>query len=666
MSSMVRNLLTSPPLVTGALAALAATSLAALSTPSSAQMGSSDQRGNLVAAQPQFAGAAIQRWEQLQGEGTFDFATYAGFALRHPDFPRMEIIRTKAEDRLNEEAPSQAEVLAFFDTHEPLTNIGRARYALDLAGAQREEALEVAREAWRGGEMSGPAEAYMVGLFGSQFTAEDHAARVDALLWQGDAEAASRNIINLEASQREMALARLSLIRGATPSEAGLTTPADAMNDAGYVYNLANYFLKSGQQGAAISLLKSRPQFRAPAFNPEELVGVMLTSAKAANVSDTVQIARKIDDLFEPGTDISKGSFRLRDRYTDLMWKGGTNALWRLNSGGLAAPLFERYGDAARTPLTKSKGYFWAGRAASRAGMQADATRYFEKAAEYPHYYYGQLALGALGRPMPTFAELPSASMDETARAEFEARPLVKAIRAIAANRVKWQTERRFFQAIGASAKTPQDVAQYSQLAAQTGLPEMAVVLGMEAGANGIKGVERAGFPIVPTPRVNDWTMVHAIARQESAFNPKAVSHAGARGLMQLMPGTAKLVARETEAAYQPRRLTDDPAYNARLGSTYLAWQIRDFDGYLPMAVAAYNAGPHRVKRWIEAHGDPRNGTVDAVDWVERIPFSETRNYVQRVLEALQVYRVRMERDDDLRLARDLGIRSDGLRIVLR
>jgi len=160
--------------------------------------------------------------------------------------------------------------------------------------------------------------------------------------------------------------------------------------------------------------------------------------------------------------------------------------------------------------------------------------------------------------------------------------------------------------------------------------------------------------------------LAHAIVRQESAFNPRAVSHAGARGLMQLMPGTARLVARETEAAYQPRRLTDDPAYNARLGSTYLAWQIRDFDGYLPMAIAAYNAGPHRVKRWIEAHGDPRNGTVDAVDWVERIPFSETRNYVQRVLEALQVYRVRMETDNDLRLARDLGIRSDGLRIVLR
>ena len=206
MSSMVRNLLTSPI----AVAALAATSLAALSTPSSAQMDTSNHRGNLVAGQPQFAGAAIQRWEQLQGEGTYDFATYAGFALRHPDFPRMEIIRTKAEDRLNEESPSQDEVFAFFDTHAPLTNIGRARYALSLAVAQREEALEVSREAWRGGEMSGPAEAYIAGFFGSQFTPEDHKARVDALLWQGEAEAVERNLINLAPQDREMGRDRIT------------------------------------------------------------------------------------------------------------------------------------------------------------------------------------------------------------------------------------------------------------------------------------------------------------------------------------------------------------------------------------------------------------------------------------------------------------------------
>lgn len=629
MSSMVRNLLTSPI----ALAALAACSIGALSTPSSAQIGEGNQRGNMVAGQPQFAGAAIARWEQLQGDGTYTFATYAGFALKYPDFPRMEIIRSKAESRLDEEAPSQADILAFFDMHAPLTNAGRARYALSLAGAQRADAFDVAREAWRGGEMSGPTEAYLTGLYGSRFTPEDHAARIDALLWQGEAEAVERNLINLDPAMRDMALARLALVRGSTPSAAGLTIPAGAMNDAGYVYNLASYYLKRGDRASAINLLKNRPQFASPAFNAEDLVGVMLTSAEAANVADTVRIASKIDDLFAPGTDISKGSFRLRDRYTDLMWKGGTNALWRMGSGATAAPMFDRYGDAARTPLTKSKGYFWAGRAARQAGLNADAQAYFEKAAEYPHYYYGQLALGALGRPMPTFAQLPAVNWDEAKRAEFEARPLVKAIRSIASNRQKWQTERRFFQAIGASAKTPEDVAMYVQLAEQTALPEMAVVLGMEAGASGIKGVERAGFPIVPTPRVNDWTMVHAIARQESEFDRTRKSHANAIGMMQLLRSTAREEAGILGIQYMSASLTEDPLYNITLGDAHFSRRMDLYRGAYPLAIASYNAGPGRVRQWVRLNGDPRNGGIDWVEWVEKIPANfETRYYVMRVI----------------------------------
>lgn len=629
MSSMVRNLLTSPFV----LAALAAGSIGALSTPACAQIGGSDQRSNMVAGQPQFAGAAIARWEQLQGQSSYTFDDYAGFALRYPDFPRMEIIRSKAEDRLSEEAPSQAAILAFFDAHAPLTNAGRARYALSLAGAQRAEAFDVAREAWRGGAMSGPAEAYLLGLFGSRFTTDDHAARLDALLWQRDAEAAERQLINVAPDLRDMALARLALVRGSLPSSAGVGVPTRAMNNAGYVFNLADFYLAKRMTGQAVSLLANRPMFDSPAFDAEELVGDMLTSAKAANVTDTVRIASKIDDLFAPGTDISKGSFRLRDRYTDLMWLGGTNALWRMNDGASAAPLFDRYGEAARTPLTKSKGYFWAGRAARKAGLEDEALRYFEKAAQYPHYYYGQLALGEMGREMPTFAELPAVQMDEAARDAFEARPIVKAIRSIASNRQKWQTERRFFQAIGASAKTPEDVAALAKLAAEVGLPEMAVVVGLEAGASGIKGVERAGFPIVATPRVNDWTMVHAISRQESEFDRTRKSHANAIGMMQLLRSTAREEAGILGIQYMSASLTEDPLYNITLGDAHFSRRMDLYRGAYPLAIASYNAGPGRVRQWVRLNGDPRNGGIDWVEWVEKIPANfETRYYVMRVI----------------------------------
>ena len=629
MSSMVRNLLTSPI----ALAAVAVCSVGAFASPSSAQMSGSERGGNMVAGQPQFAGAAISKWERLQGNGEFSFSEYAGFALAYPDFPRMEIIRRKAEDRLDEEAPPRDQILEFFDPHPPVTNAGRARYALALAGAQRDDAYAVATQAWRGGSMSGPAEAYLLGLFGSRFSEDDHAARMDALLWQSDAEAAERHMINVSPAKRELAMARLALVRGSTPQAAGLPTPTGALGDAGYVYNLARYYLARRDTGSAINLLKTRPDFASPALDSEALVGVILNTAEAANASDTVRIATKIDDLFAPGTDISEGSFRLRDRYTDLMWMGGTNALWRLGDGATAAPLFFRYGEAAKTPLTKSKGYFWAGRAARDAGQNADATRYFEMAAQYPHYYYGQLALGALGRPMPQFAQLPQVDMNANERAEFEARPLVKAIRSIASNRQKWQTERRFFQAIGASAQTPEDVAAYAQLAAETGLPEMAVVVGMEAGANGIKDVERAGFPIVPTPRVNDWTMAHAIMRQESEFDRTRRSHANAIGMMQLLRSTAREEAGILGIQYMSANLTEDPLYNITLGDAHFARRMDLYNGAYPLAIASYNAGPGRVREWVRLNGDPRYGSVDWVEWIEKIPSNfETRYYVMRVI----------------------------------
>ena len=629
MSSMVRKMPSSSLI----FAAIAATGLVAVGAPANAQSTAADRGTSLVAQQPSQMGAALARWELLQSERELTFADYAGFALAYPEFPRTEIIRIRAENTLEEEAPSQANLLRFFDTHPPLTNRGRAIYALALAAAQRPEALEMARDAWRGGTMNDPSEVYLLSLFGPEFTDDDHIARMDALLWQSNAEAATRQMINLPESARQMAMARLALVRGSTPLEAGLTIPPNAMRDAGYVFNLVDFYRKQRRMPEAIQLLATRPTFAAPALDPEELVGDMLVVATAASVSDTVRIASKIDDLFEPGQDISQGSFRLRDRYTDLMWKGGTNALWRLGDGARAAPMFERYGKAARTPLTKAKGFYWAGRAARQAGNESDAKRYFEMAAAFPHYYYGQLALDAMGKPMPDFAKLPSLEITPAMRAEFDQRPLVKAIRHMAQNRRDWRTERRFFEAIGERAETPEELMLVYSLAAETGLEEMAVVVGMEAGANGLVGFERVGFPTVDVPRVNDWTMVHAISRQESEFDRSRISHAGARGIMQLMPGTAREQAGKLGVQYMSANLIESPSYNIRLGDAYFARMMSYYDGAYPLAVGAYNAGPGRVNQWLRMNGDPRKGEIDWVTWVEKIPANfETRYYIMRVI----------------------------------
>ncbi|MEM1194842.1 MAG: lytic transglycosylase domain-containing protein [Pseudomonadota bacterium] len=587
----------------------------------------------MVAQQPTEMQAAISKWELLQKDRQLGFFDYAPFAMAYPDFPRMGIIRIRAENALAVETPSQADLLRYFDALPPITNAGRARYALALARAGRVEAFEVARAAWRGGQMAPNAELTLESLYARRFTADDHAARMDALLWQGDGEAAARHTPNLSPDASALAMARLALVNGALPQEAGLTIPSQASSHVGYLFNLASFHRAKGDFGQAAAILANRSNVSAPAFDGEEMVGLMLSVAKKSSATSAVRIASRIDDLFEPGEDISKGSFTLRDRYTDLMWLGGTKALWDLRRGDQAAPLFERYGKAARTPLTKSKGFYWAGRAAQRAGDISEAARLYEAAAQWPDYYYGQLALGALQRPMPQFAELPRPEITSEQRRAFEATPLARAILSIAENRRKWQTERRFFQAIGESALNETEMLMAHDLAARLNLPEMSVVLGFKAGELGYKGIERIGFPATATPVVRDWAMVHAISRQESEFDRTRISHAGARGIMQLMPRTAREQASKLGIQYMRASLIEKPQYNIELGDAYFQRMLAYYDGAYPLAVGAYNAGPGRVNQWLRLNGDPRKGEIDWVTWVERIPANfETRYYVMRVL----------------------------------
>ncbi len=624
MSSMRKSSFGNPL----AVAAILFTSTAAMTGPCFAQNASGPGGSTMLAQQPRAIGQAISRWEVLQKSRLSSFSDYAGFALAYPDFPRMATLRVRAENALENEAPSSADLIRFFDAHPPLTNPGRARYALALAGAQRAEAFDVAREAWRGGEMSGPAEAYIMGLFGSRLTAEDHSARMDALLWQSESEAAVRHMVKVAPSEREMAMARLAVIRGDTGN-----VPSGALSDPGFVYNYVKQLRSKRQVAQAANVLTTRPNFTRTSHKPEDMVAQMLGVAKASGARQAVAIAASADDLFTPGTDVSKGSFALRDRYTDLMWLGGTKALWSLGNGAAAAPLFYRYGAGAGTPLIRAKGFYWAGRSARQAGQTAEATRYFEMAAEFPEYYYGQLAHEALGRPLPQFAPLAPIEVSQAQRTAFNSRPVVKAIRSIAANRMAWQTERRFFEAVADIADTPEEMSMVADLAAETGLDEMAVVAGMTAGEHGLKGFERLGFPTVTPPPGANWTMVHAISRQESEFDRFRVSHAGARGVMQLMPGTAREQAGKLGMQYLSANLIGSPSYNMRLGDAYFARMMDYYGGAYPLAIGAYNAGPGRVNQWLRLNGDPRRGDIDWVTWIERVPANfETRYYIMRVL----------------------------------
>ena len=619
MSSMVRNALIS--------AVLASTVLA---VPAHAQ---GDGRASLVASQPSSAVAyAISRWEQLQASPRFTFEDYAGFLLSYPGFPDEDKLKGYAEARLAEEYVAPERLLAYFDRHPPVSNPGRAAQALAMIALRPDQAEAAARAAWRGGEMSPTAAATLLASFGDRFTPADHDARMDALLWQRDAAAAAQQLPYVSPARAAVFGARLAILQGGD----GATFDAAATADPGYLYNRSRELRTEGRPQEAVVLLATRPPLAGKPQNATAWIDEHLNVARLATAGSAQQIALRASEAFASEEEVANGPYELRDDYTSLMWLGGTRALWELGDGNGAAPLFYRYGASAKTPQTRSKGFFWAGHAAAQGGNPTEAARYYEMAAQYPEYFYGLLALERLGRPIPALAAAPVQPTPEQSAALL-ATPLAQAIRVLAAAPYSWQTKRKFYSRIADQAQSPAEMAAVGLLAQQLNLPELAVVVGRIAPEKGFAGFTPVGFPTVATPSGADWTWVHAIARQESEFDRYRVSHAGAAGLMQLMPGTAREQAGKLGIAYMSASIMPDTQYNIRLGNGYFQRMMASYGSY-PLAVAAYNAGPGNVNKWLRANGDPRTGAVGWLEWIERIPIFETKNYVARVLENAAVY----------------------------
>jgi soluble lytic murein transglycosylase len=594
-------------------------------------------RARLIQSQRGGIGQAIDRWNLLSTSDRFGFADYSSFILSYPGYPEEEKLRAYAELALNRETVDPQRLVAFFDRYPPVTNPARAQYALALAQLRRPEASRVALDAWRGGPMSDAAESYIFATYAGQITPADHDQRMDALLWAGQSAQAQRQGTYVSPEKRTDYYSRLGMINGAAPGTLGLPTSGESLRDIGYIYNRATQMRRSGDNSGAAQLLATRPSATRPARDATKWVGLLLTVARGADAGTAVRIASSIDDAFAPNADVSRMGFKLRDDYTSLMWLGGTQALWQLGDPARAAPLFYRYGAAAQTPQTRSKGFYWAGRALAQRGDTTSANRYFEMAAAYPDHFYGMLALERLGRSLPSFDRAPAVTPSRAERQAFMSRPITAAVTEVARGG-EWRTTVRFFREIADQAESESDYQLVADLAQSLGRRDLGVILGQEARTGGFTAFQRTSFPLIPTPPGANWTMVHAITRQESQFAMNAVSHAGARGLMQLMPGTAREQAGKVGLSYEPQNLTTDALYNLKLGDAYFGRMMDYFGGNHALAVGAYNAGPGNVNKWLRSNGDPRSGGVDWITWIEKIPLSETRNYIQRVLENAVVY----------------------------
>jgi soluble lytic murein transglycosylase len=320
----------------------------------------------------------------------------------------------------------------------------------------------------------------------------------------------------------------------------------------------------------------------------------------------------------------------------------GWYALEYLRDPKTAAPHFAAIAASSTMPLSVSRAEYWLGRTADMAGDKDTAETHYQRAAAYPTAFYGQLALARLGTTRLRLSQPPPPSADLVQR--FNDLEFVQVIRHLAAAGADDRAD-VFYRTLADMLTDPAEVALLADMAAKDGKFQVALQIGKSAAARGLPvdslAFPTAAIPATATPSI-ERPVVYAIARQESAFNPAAISSAGARGLLQLMPATAKLVAKAVGLPYSKDRLTSDPAYNATLGAAHLADLVDTFGGSYVMTFAAYNAGASRVAEWVKENGDPRDPKVDVVNWIELIPFTETRNYVQRAMENLQVYRARL------------------------
>ncbi len=594
-------------------------------------------------------GDAVLEWRRLTANSGASFDQLSRFLMSNPGWPDADKMRSRAEKAISLDSYDPARTLAYFKAYPPQTASGHLRHALALnASGRRDEANAALRRAWIGGALDDFETSRALSMFPGALSPADHDARMDRLLWSNATGAASRQLAYTSPDKRAIFATRLAMRSSAVDaalqaSAVEAANPGLTRTDAGYITDKATWLRKSGRVGEARALLSAPRSLAKAPTDAEEWLETLLTNARQADAGgDKVaayNIARQLDDALPPGTVVRETPLGVRDDYTSLAWLAGQLAFKDLRRPGEAVRLFRTYGEAARSAQTRTKGFYWAGRAALAAGDRATADAHFLDAAQHYDQFYGQLSLERLGRAQPKPIPEPRIQVGATERTSFNDDRLVRAARALGEIGA-WREQSLFLRAIAQKATSPGDHVLAGQLASQIGRPDLGVMIGRSAQANSLDAVEVSGFPTVRVPAGHEgnWTFIHAITRQESQFDRAAVSHAGARGMMQLMPGTAREVAGKLGLGYDAGSLTTDTNYNMTLGSTYFQQMLRYFGGSYPLAVAAYNAGPGNVNKWLRANGDPRSGTIDMVDWIEAIPIFETRNYVQRVLENAVVY----------------------------
>ena len=562
-------------------------------------------------------------------------------------WPGLKSLRANSERALYRENPPAADILAAFGQTQPETTEGTIVIARALvAEGQNAAAATRLRALWFKQGLDKDVETQILTEFSGLLTVTDHRRRMTMLLYRNRVEQAERFSELGKAQSLYRAWAAVS--RGAANAPALISAVDPSWHkDPAYLFIRIESLRKQEKYAEAAKLLAAMPRDQDALVNP----GEWWTEQRI--------ISRGLLDMGDFRAAYRVAANHQATEATDIVdaeFHAGWYALRGMEDPAAASRHFRRILDVSTRPLSASRAWYWLGRSAE-AGGPGNAKDYFANAAKFPGTFYGQLAAARLGRKALNVA-YPAPSSED--RGRFEGREAVRAIARLEAAGHGWRAD-SIYRALAEELTSPGELAILSARAEKTRNHQLSLQIGKTAFGRGID-VAALAFPvgvIPPTANIggSGKALAYAIARQESAFNPAAVSTANARGLLQLLPGTAKGVASRYGLAYSKDRLTSDAGYNATLGAHYLGEQINSFGGSYILTFIAYNAGPRRVPDWLSRYGDPRGKPIDeVVDWIERIPFQETRNYVQRVMENYQVYKVRLGQSadivEDLRMGR--------------
>jgi soluble lytic murein transglycosylase len=589
------------------------------------------------------------------GASDLSSAEITQFAIANSTWPEPELFRRRAEQALDRENPGAEIIIKAFEGSHPYSVRGRMMLARAyLALGKTAEAKTQIGHAWLDRTLTDQDEATIVTEFRALMSTADLKARMDLALFTNNAADALRVARHMGPDYERLATARMAIDKN-SPNAAQLlaAVPSSLMNDPDYIFARAQFARRKENWQEAAEFLLRAPKDPTLMVSPDQWW------------EEKRIVSRKVLDLGNP-----KLAFQIVEGHlgsspadqAEAEFHEGWYAFRYLNEPRVGLQHFAKVAEASGKPVTRARAFYWMGRAAE-AGAGGSARDYYSRAAEFGFTFYGQMARAKLGLTdlglsrtvTPTAADRVAIERDDRFAALAELNAM---------GRKDLATP--FYKYLAEQLPTAGQIAVLIDMAEKQGWYTFAVTAGKAASQRGLD-MQALAWPVRGLPADIDTSglekaLAFAITRQESEFNQADVSSAGATGIFQVMPDTGKDAAKMLHIPYDKNAWKTDPRYNVKLGTAYVNNLVKNYDGNYVMAIAGYNAGPGRIHEWVQAYGDPRSPNIDIVDWMERIPFSETRNYVQRVLENLQVYRFRLEGKrlmiaDDLR--RGVGTRAE-------